>query len=592
MAQAAIKRALLVGINRYPQPGASLKGCVNDVLSMGKVVTENLGFRQDDVRLLVDERATTAAIHKRLAWLVDGAGPGSVLLFHYSGHGSQVRDRDGDELDDGLDEILCPYDLDWEHPFTDDQLAKYIAALPEGALLTLVLDCCHSGTGTREFFKEPALGRAPSLRYLVPPPDVAFRAAGGIELDPAMPERSVSMKGQRRGLVLRRFGAAVTDQRAILIAGCRSDQTSADAWIDNDYRGALSHSLVTALRNGGFSLSNRQLVEDAGVYLETNGYAQIPQIEAPVDLQELGFLSTTPQGPTSPAQALAIGGKAETLRAAPPDAVVVWVHGIGNHEPGYSNDWRVNFNRYLELPRENFVEIVWDDVFDGTSSRAPGAPQRPALPSLTAAEKKRAEELKEDLREIVEARISVLPRPGDGARGPAGPRDRVAERGFVDWVFDFDEYIGDFVNYLVSESVRHAIDGRLASELEPLLSAGKSVALITHSWGTVVGYHTLSQLERGGVQLHCTLGSPLWMWPVRTLLELSGNREHCNYWINVDADGDVIGGDLSTRFKVDHDYRVPSIGPNPHGSYFEPANALVQRDIVASAISGARSIRR
>jgi hypothetical protein len=184
MSKRAVRRALLVGVNHYPDPRNNLKGCVNDVLMMAQMLTTNYQFESSDIRLLTDERATTSGIRQRLRWLVEDTAPGSVLLFRFSGHGSQVRDRDGDELDDGLDEILCPYDLDWDDPFSDDEIAQVIEAVPQGVNFTIVLDCCHSGTGTRQFFKEPAANRAPNPRYLVPPPDVAFRAADRIELDP------------------------------------------------------------------------------------------------------------------------------------------------------------------------------------------------------------------------------------------------------------------------------------------------------------------------------------------------------------------------------------------------------------------------
>lgn len=87
---AAVKRALIVRIHRYVLPGANLRGCVKCELTMAKLLTENLGFNREDLRLLVDKRATTN-IRSR-------------LVFHFSGHGSQVRDRDGDELESGMDE--------------------------------------------------------------------------------------------------------------------------------------------------------------------------------------------------------------------------------------------------------------------------------------------------------------------------------------------------------------------------------------------------------------------------------------------------------------------------------------------------------
>jgi hypothetical protein len=120
---AMARRALLVGLNHYPDPANNLRGCVNDVLQVSSLLQRGFLFDASaDIRLLTDERATTARIIERLRWLLRGAGPGDTLVFHYSGHGAQVRDRHGDELDDGLDEIICPYDLDWDDPFTDDDL--------------------------------------------------------------------------------------------------------------------------------------------------------------------------------------------------------------------------------------------------------------------------------------------------------------------------------------------------------------------------------------------------------------------------------------------------------------------------------------
>ena len=73
---------------------------------------------------------------------------------------------------------------------------------------------------------------------------------------------------------------------------------------------------------------------------------------------------------------------------------------------------------------------------------------------------------------------------------------------------------------------------------------------------------------------------------VRVGLDTSRRRRNaCRNWINVDARGDLIGGRLAEHFDVHHDYKVPSVGGSPHGSYFHPDNATVQRDIVAAACS-------
>ena len=261
------RKALLVGINRYPDPANDLRGCVNDVLLMRETLERRYGFAgPGGIRVLTDRRATTAAILEGLAWLVAGVAPGDSLVFHYSGHGSQVPDRNGDERD-GLDEILCPYDLEWEHPLTDDDLATSVAPVPEGALLTVILDCCHSGTGLREPSRN---GSGIRHRYL---PHLT---------EPTPFPRPV-----------RRLGAGITKTDAVLIAACRDDQTSADAWIEGKYRGAHTWYLCRTLRNAGRNPTYRHLASATGAALSRAGFGQVPQLEGPSRLlNEHAFCSS------------------------------------------------------------------------------------------------------------------------------------------------------------------------------------------------------------------------------------------------------------------------------------------------------------
>jgi hypothetical protein len=276
------RRALLVGLNHYPDPANALRGCVNDVLQTSKVLQEAYGF--DDarqVRVLTDERATTRAIAHRLHWLVDDARPGDILVFHYSGHGSQVRDRHGDELDDGLDEIICPYDLDWDDPFTDDDLHAIVGAIPAGVNLTVILDCCHSGTGLRA---TDWLGTPLRVRSLVPPPDLVHRTHPRIE--DLGENRRLTMTHATRELALRRFGEKAAERGAILLAACRANQVSADAWIDGDFHGAFTYFLWKAAREAGYAVSYAELLRRARHELRYAGYDQVPQLEGSSALLE------------------------------------------------------------------------------------------------------------------------------------------------------------------------------------------------------------------------------------------------------------------------------------------------------------------
>jgi hypothetical protein len=274
------RKAFLVGINRYPDPRNNLKGCVNDVLLMAKTLREQYSFTgPSDVKLLTDERATTANIRKGLEGLVAGAAPGDSLVFHYSGHGSQVRDIHGDELSDNLDEILCPYDLDWNDPFTDDDLANICGEVPKGTLFTVILDCCHSGTGLRNFLR-PDL----PIRYKFLPAPVEIRHRSETRIESRGIDRSVTMTGPDKALPVRRFGISLTKTNAVLIAGCRDDQTSADAWIDGDYHGALTYYLWRSLRDGKWKETYRKLIAATGAALADHNFDQVPQLEGPARL--------------------------------------------------------------------------------------------------------------------------------------------------------------------------------------------------------------------------------------------------------------------------------------------------------------------
>jgi metacaspase-1 len=289
MAAKPVTRALIVGINQYRNPADNLHGCVNDALTMAKIVTEHAGFPRDGVRLLCDRRATTSNIRRRLQWLLQGTAPGSRLLFHFSGHGSQIRDRNGDELDDHLDEIICPCDFDWDDPITDDEFCALVAQVGPDVRFTAILDCCHSGTGTRQSFKERSgNSETQRVRFLPPPPDISWRAAAQVDIDLAVAGQTVTVKEKR--VRVQRFGLAVTTQNAVLIAGCRSDQTSADGYIDNDYRGALTYSLYKALEGMAYRATNREVVRGAADWLARNRYEQVVQLEGRADLLDAPFL--------------------------------------------------------------------------------------------------------------------------------------------------------------------------------------------------------------------------------------------------------------------------------------------------------------
>ena len=108
-------RAVLIGIN-YTGGAAPLDGACNDVSSMKQYIVEQ-GYADDkhSMRVLRDDgepgdlMPTKKNIIAALKWLVEGATKGDSLFLHYSGHGSSMKDGDGDE-EDGTDEVMLPSD--------------------------------------------------------------------------------------------------------------------------------------------------------------------------------------------------------------------------------------------------------------------------------------------------------------------------------------------------------------------------------------------------------------------------------------------------------------------------------------------------
>ena len=281
---------------------------------------------------------------------------------------------------------------------------------------------------------------------------------------------------------------------------------------------------------------------------------------------------------------------------------VVWVHGIGQHSPGYSAEWEATFNPYLNLSHEAYSEVCWDTVFHAARAlpgEAVGSAGGLAIP-LTPREQQDEAEVREELRTILAARAAALEQPPPGTRARAA-RDAgvvawsdlvppAGTRGLLpDWLRRPDEYLGDFTKYLVSRDVRTAVKEQAKAVLRPFAGGEDSVAIIAHSWGTVVAYDSLLdlQVEQPALQMAdlITLGSPLWL--VRRLLEDRSARKpgQLAQWTNVHARGDLVGAWLSTGFRVDEEFEVPNFGGgDAHGSYFVEGNEAVQRDIVARAI--------
>ena len=226
-----VRRALLIGIDEYQSDDISdLRGAVNDVTALRALLSTHFGFSDDRIRIVTDAQGTRAAILAALQDITKEAGSGDIVYVHYSGHGSQVADKNGDERDDKRDETIVPHDgrLPNIPDITDDEIGSILSGLRTGEAL-VVLDSCHSGTGTRgiEAFR---------TRWV--PPDT---------------RTELYVSATTRGLS--------DELDYVLMTGASPAQSALDGPIDGIDRGFFSYALVNALDKGGAGASPNALME-------------------------------------------------------------------------------------------------------------------------------------------------------------------------------------------------------------------------------------------------------------------------------------------------------------------------------------------
>lgn len=170
-----------------------------------------------EVLILTDDQVgahcpTKANILKGFKWLIAGATADSHLFLSYSGHGSHQRDTNGDE-EDGEDESLVPSDYKTAGMLVDDEIRRVlIDPLPEGANLRLIIDACHSATCSEQKFLY----------------DVGYTGEMVRKTD---------------------YKAKETAANVVCWSGCFDAETSADAFINGTFNGALTYTLMEIMRD-------------------------------------------------------------------------------------------------------------------------------------------------------------------------------------------------------------------------------------------------------------------------------------------------------------------------------------------------------
>jgi hypothetical protein len=299
------RRALLIGINNYPDPADRLEGCINDVFEVSALLQE-CGFTPDDVRVVLDDRATAGGIRHRLEWLLEEAGPGDQRVLYYSGHGAQLPEYAPDERVDHKKECLVPHDFDWtlERAISDDELTGLYTQLDYRTHFLILLDCCHSGGMSRD--------GGPRVRGLDPPDDIRHRALAWdaesqMWLARDLPKRALGARGSdpryagRNGDTLRLGRASrlrTIDRRRygreqaalghagpympVILQACQETQLAYEYRHGVTSFGAFTYALSRRVRQQkGRGVTFQKLCDGVGTTLRELGYDQQPRVDGP-----------------------------------------------------------------------------------------------------------------------------------------------------------------------------------------------------------------------------------------------------------------------------------------------------------------------
>lgn len=281
------KWALLIGIDKYPKLARryQLSGCVNDVELMAGILQDNYGFPDNHLTLLKDGQATREGILAAMDALMGQVAEDDIVVLHYSGHGSQMTDREQDEAD-GRDETIVPSDSGRgsqpNRDITDDEI--YLRLLPLARTtpyVTLIFDCCHSGTITRDTF-------GPSSRWVEPD----LRPVEELPPSPIPAEQAARVREATRDLGP--SGWLPIAERYVLIAGCRDEESSYEHTVTSVHGGStvthgaltcfLSQELVNTLPGSSYS----DVFERASARVTAAHPRQHPQAEGARDREVFG----------------------------------------------------------------------------------------------------------------------------------------------------------------------------------------------------------------------------------------------------------------------------------------------------------------
>ena len=230
------KLALLIGINQYDSNSSGwipLQGCVTDVQLQRELLINCFGFQDKDILILSDREATRQNILTAFEeHLIQQAKPGDVVVFHYSGHGSRVKDRDSE---DGFNGTIVPIDSPNNESSQVKDIMGHTLFLLTSALktenVTIVLDCCYSGGTTRGNLRIRSRSSSNNLQVIAAEREYQQQWLSRLNLSP-----QEFIKRRQKGIA-----------KGVAITSAQKNQLAADVSFDGFAAGAFTYAMTQYL---------------------------------------------------------------------------------------------------------------------------------------------------------------------------------------------------------------------------------------------------------------------------------------------------------------------------------------------------------
>lgn len=264
------KKALLIGIN-YANTPNELRGCIDDIVNMRNALIDAYSYSPGNIVMLRDDQPlqpTRSNILAQLAALVQQSGQLQEIWVHYSGHGSYVADKNGDEIATRQDSTIVPCDYMTTGVIVDDELIALLKRVKPSCRVILLFDSCFSGSVC-------------DLPW-------SFEHISGNKFSRSLVDRVV-----------------LAHPNMYMMSGCKDTQMSAEVYVGKEYAGAFTNAFLECLRASGHNINILALYRAVCQYLLQQGHQQKPLFSSSNFMPTAAALTRTITASAAPAVAVA-----------------------------------------------------------------------------------------------------------------------------------------------------------------------------------------------------------------------------------------------------------------------------------------------